>query len=568
MSTTSSTPDPAAPQPISPPPDFPVVWETPAEAAQTWNWESIHNSEPVPPLDELFWHAIGGGCTVAGRSYGSSAQWHYRLINHYVYVTVVAAPLSPEEHTLQLEKIQEAIEAAIPPMADRWQTQWLPEIKHHMAFWDEFGLDTATMPALLAHLAESIERLNRLWEIHFLIIDPGYMALSLFDELYHELFGDTDAFAPYKLLQGFDNKTLAMGHALWDLSQQAQTMPEVHAIFATHTIDDILTTLTNTAAAQPFVANLQRYLAEFGQRGDHWGLSYPAWLEDPRPVLKNLQNYLARPDDDPRAELAALATEREQAIAAARAQLHGYPQPVVDRFEAMLKAAQVGLVLSEDHGYWIDFQASYKVRRVLLAIGRRFVDAGLIERPADIFFLTLDEVRQSGENGATPKKQQSLIAERQADLDHFRRITPPRTLGMAVPEPPADSFLARMNARFNGAPPAATSDPTLIVGHPGAPGKIRGRAKVIRIPAEATKLQPGDILVTESTAPPWTPLFGTIGAVVTNTGGILSHCAVVAREYHIPAVVGTQTATTAIQDGQYLEVDGDAGLVRILSAHD
>ncbi len=79
----------------------------------------------------------------------------------------------------------------------------------------------------------------------------------------------------------------------------------------------------------------------------------------------------------------------------------------------------------------------------------------------------------------------------------------------------------------------------------------------------AGKLRKGDVLVAETTAPPWTPLFATASAVVTDTGGILSHCAVVAREYRIPAVVGTGRATAAICDGQILEVDGDAGLVRI-----
>ena len=95
---------------------------------------------------------------------------------------------------------------------------------------------------------------------------------------------------------------------------------------------------------------------------------------------------------------------------------------------------------------------------------------------------------------------------------------------------------------------------------------MRGPARVIRTLAEATKLQPGDILVAETTAPPWTPLFATAAAVVTDTGGILSHCAVVAREYAIPAVVGVGIATDQIVDGQLLEVDGTAGIVRMLAA--
>ena len=106
----------------------------------------------------------------------------------------------------------------------------------------------------------------------------------------------------------------------------------------------------------------------------------------------------------------------------------------------------------------------------------------------------------------------------------------------------------------------------MLRGAGGSPGVVRGPARVIRTLAESTKLQPGDILVAETTAPPWTPLFATAAAVVTDTGGILSHCAVVAREYAIPAVVGVGVATERIVDGQWLEVDGAAGCVRLLEA--
>jgi pyruvate,water dikinase len=103
------------------------------------------------------------------------------------------------------------------------------------------------------------------------------------------------------------------------------------------------------------------------------------------------------------------------------------------------------------------------------------------------------------------------------------------------------------------------------MGHAGSPGKARGRARLVRSLADAGKLGAGDVLVAEATAPPWTPLFATAAAIVTDAGGVLSHCAVVAREYRVPAVVGTGRATAVIQDGDLLEVDGDAGLVRIIA---
>jgi len=118
--------------------------------------------------------------------------------------------------------------------------------------------------------------------------------------------------------------------------------------------------------------------------------------------------------------------------------------------------------------------------------------------------------------------------------------------------------------KFFGGPPPATEEPGIIRGNAGSPGRARGPARVVRSLAEADRLRPGDVLVAETTAPPWTPLFASAAAIVTDTGGILSHCAVVAREYGIPAVVGTGSATARISDGQLLEVDGGAGLVRVL----
>jgi len=104
----------------------------------------------------------------------------------------------------------------------------------------------------------------------------------------------------------------------------------------------------------------------------------------------------------------------------------------------------------------------------------------------------------------------------------------------------------------------------VLRGNPGSPGKVRGTARVLHSIADADKLLEGDILVAATTAPPWTTFFATVAAVVTDSGGLLSHTAVIAREYGIPAVVGASQATTLIQDGQLLEVDGDAGIVRIL----
>jgi rifampicin phosphotransferase len=222
------------------------------------------------------------------------------------------------------------------------------------------------------------------------------------------------------------------------------------------------------------------------------------------------------------------------------------------------------VVLSEDHGFWIDFCAPYQVRRLLLEIGRRFAEAGAIAQVDDVMMLTADEVRQTGR--ALPGiDRRQLVAERRAEMEQYRQIQPPPAIGTPPPGPPPDNPFMRMGAKFMGVQPPVSDEPNVLRGNPGSPGKVRGTAKVIRTLAEAAKLQSGDILVAETTAPPWTPLFATASGVVTDTGGVLSHGAVVAREYNIPAVVGTGAATAMIRDGQLLEVDGSTGVVRIIS---
>ena len=103
----------------------------------------------------------------------------------------------------------------------------------------------------------------------------------------------------------------------------------------------------------------------------------------------------------------------------------------------------------------------------------------------------------------------------------------------------------------------------MIKGHGASKGIVTGPAKVVRYLEESDKLEPGDILVCEMTMPSWTPLFSFIGGVVADSGGVLSHCAIVAREYRMPCVVGTVNGTQRIKDGQVLTVDGGKGIVRI-----
>jgi pyruvate,water dikinase len=159
-----------------------------------------------------------------------------------------------------------------------------------------------------------------------------------------------------------------------------------------------------------------------------------------------------------------------------------------------------------------------------------------------------------------------LVQERKEEIAQFAQITPPPMLGTAPPFELTNAG-SMVRAIFKGE--MAQSDDSqveasMVKGLAGSAGVTRGMARVLHSLTEAGKLQPGDILVTAFTEPPWTPLFATAGAVVTDQGGVLSHTAVVAREYRIPAVVGTGSATSIFRDGQLIEVDGNTGIVRVV----
>jgi pyruvate,water dikinase len=214
--------------------------------------------------------------------------------------------------------------------------------------------------------------------------------------------------------------------------------------------------------------------------------------------------------------------------------------------------------LTEDHNFYIDQVGDAILRPPVLEMGRRLVRQGALADEHDVFLLYLAEIR-AGLSGAN---QQSLAAQRKAEMDAWARIIPPATIGEAPP-PSDDPWEEAILRKMLGVPMEPSRDPNVITGTGASPGTVQGRAKVMHNLSEASKVQPGDILVCEMTMPAWTSLFSTVSAVVSDTGGVLSHCAIVAREYRMPCVVGTIVGTRVIKDGMLLTVDGARGMVRI-----
>jgi pyruvate,water dikinase len=583
----STTRTPAAGQAIPTPEDFPVSWTDPDDAKLTWQLDN-HTTEPMAPLSYSVTAAVLQGFNHAFPQLGVPIQFRTAFINGFPYAAVVPTAAPPEavvktigavnrfapglvrllmgRMTAGMAKQQlEKLDPILARLDSYWQDELLPEINQHFAYFESCDLRGLSLAQLRAHFAESLKRAEKLGELHACGQFPAITAMSLFEELYCELFAGTTSFDALRLLQGFDNQSLAGDRLLWGLSRAALTMPAVRQVLAERQAADVISALEKSGEGRRFLADLRAYLDQYGQRFNVFGgLTEPSWIEDPTPVIEILKAYTMQPDTRPDGELARLADGREKAVAEARARLAGYPQPVLARFETLLKAAQAGTVVKEDN-HWAVISVFYQMRRLALEFGRRLAEAGAIASVEDVFYLTGEELL-AGSLDAAALPGQERVRQRKIEKDHFNRVAPPPMLGTMPPFEVDGGPLFRAAVKGEMASTGGNGDSQALKGVAGSAGVVRGTAKVVRSLAEAGKLQPGDVLVAERTLPPWTPLFATAAAVVTDIGGVLSHCAIVAREYRIPAVVGTGRATKTFQDGQILEVDGDAGMVRVVSS--
>lgn len=551
-----------APTPIPLPADFPFTWPTPADAHELWQREVMHAPGQMTTLDFSVQERWFRGFSGAAEAYSLPIRGRYLCLNTYLYQAFAPVSHDPVELEAVGLECERRLGAALPRLAERWAEEQLPELKRILADYEAFDLEGAGDEELAAHVESVLSRGERMWRIHFDLVFAAMLAPSFFDDLYRDLFAPEDQFEAMRLVEGLETMTSAGNIALWLLAQRAAAVPAVREALAGRPALEALDALAGSEEGRAFLAELESYLDQWGRRTAMFmKLSSPSWIEEPTVVVSSLQAALAQPDRDPAQELARQAAERERLAAAARARLVDYPQAVRDEFETLLAAGQAGAVLGEDHNFWIDARGTYEARRVMLAAGDRLVGRGALDDREQVFHLTVEEIAAALRGDLEVPE---LAAARQAEHERCADLVAPPALGTLPPGPPPDSPVARALGKFFGKPPARSERADVLNGLAGSPGIARGRARVLASLAEADRLAEGDVLVTATTAPPWTPLFARAAAIVTDAGGILSHCAIVAREYRVPAVVGTGGGTVAIPDGALVEVDGTAGTVRIL----
>jgi pyruvate,water dikinase len=220
--------------------------------------------------------------------------------------------------------------------------------------------------------------------------------------------------------------------------------------------------------------------------------------------------------------------------------------------------------LTPDHHFYIDQGANARLRVVLITLGQRLVDEGHLDSADDVLFLRYNELRAFvGDPSATDAR--SLVAQRRAEREAAAERQPRDWVGTVTESQLNFPYWVNWGypERFHR---EVSTDAAKVAGISGSPGVVEGVARVVRTVADFDEVAEGDILVCQMTNPAWVVLFTKIAGLVTDTGGTTSHPAVLAREFGIPAVVGTSEATRKISTGDRIRVDGTAGVVEIMGA--
>jgi pyruvate,water dikinase len=364
-------------------------------------------------------------------------------------------------------------------------------------------------------------------------------------------------------LLGFDSTPIRAEKSLYDLGMWCGEHPKLAAALLDTPSERTLELLRmeeppvgmGERVWDDWRLRFQAHLESYGYAVYNLDFVNPVPADDPAPLFDTLKFYLRGQGQNPHERQRRMVRRREEATKAvlerldpARGRLIGSP----------LRWAQDAAPVREDA--LADTGLAWPVmRRMLLELGRRLVEAGAVEKPADVFWLRWDELEdKAGSLDAGATQLASLadsVEQRKMLWRGQRRVTPPQLL-------PRGTWLKF----FERLMPAASEEQTgdTINGVAASSGQVTAPARVLSGPEDFGQMQPGEVLVAGITTPAWTSLFAMASAVVTDVGGPLSHSSIVAREYDIPAVLGTGVATRRIRSGQRIQVDGEAGTVTLL----
>ena len=430
----------------------------------------------------------------------------------------------------------------------------LPELQAAARKWEEADLAATDDDALLAGIAELARAEGWYWTSN-----GGHtfgVAKSVDDQL-QAFLGEAlpdHHFTSGQFLSGFKSRIMQANDDMFAIATMIKASPALFEVVVATPARRLMTVLRERNDTGRVLEAIDTYLATYGHQGYSLDFCEPTQQEDPSAMFVTLKNMVQRADYDPVQHEAEATRKRETALAEIRELL---PPFEYWQFRYRMWFAYQYYPMREESCFVLG-TAWPALRRMAAELGQRLVDVGTLGEPDDLYFLTSDEIRPALAARALGKAMPeylALTADRRELREARKRLHPPGTIPEEARENPGLKF---KETQFKNDDASDT-----LRGIPVSPGTIAAPASRIMNAQEFDQMQPGSILVCPMTSPAWTQLFAHAVGLVTDIGGILGHGSIVAREYGIPAVVGTGNVTQRIESGQTLEVDGDAGTVVI-----
>jgi phosphohistidine swiveling domain-containing protein len=566
--------DPAVPVPVDVPAGF-------------WERDATHFPLPLSPITR---YVTAGQNDAFARSFAEHGVLadglEFREIGGWMYMRVVPPggkerPVPPTPVMWLLLRLHPALRSRVArargairedlagKIIRRWHDQTRPDLQRRIEALRDVPVDVLDDQGLLEHWASVRSLFDAGVDAHFRLHGPIALARFELARACRDLLG-WDEPRTFELLSGLSTTSTAPALALAELSSLAATRPRVRKLV--ERADREAVSLLAREGPE-FGAAFRHYQREYATRARRYEVAEPTLAETPELTLATLRDQLQRGYDG--AALAAtLAARRAAVLAEARELLATREEADRARFERALARAEAAHPVHEENEFFTLSVPLALARHALLEFGRRLARRGAIAARDDIFFLELDEALAAFASGGD---QRALVLRRKGERAWALAHPGPASYGKEPNQPPLkvlppearnamEVALWNVELMFAAARSAQRQSPeaATLSGIAASPGRYTGAVRVVAGEHEFEKIQAGDVLVCPVTSPVWSVLFSRIGALITDSGGILSHPAIIAREFGIPAVVATGNATALLRDGERVTVDGDAGAVHLV----
>jgi phosphohistidine swiveling domain-containing protein len=412
--------------------------------------------------------------------------------------------------------------------------------------WFELDLDAMTPEQLAAHRAE----LNRVVGVvspacGFAVAYHAHDLTFILTGLLERWFRNGDGL--YALVtSGLDGSvTVAESQAVWDLAQRLRGVDGLAEVARQGDFEATAAAARQSAAGRSFLEAFERFWFDHRHRGASYkDLVHPRWGDDKGQLLAVVAGFLSSDGTSPQQKNAEMAEVRRRTQAELLAKCTGLRRWRRPLLRWLFRYNEIYMSERDNHRYYFD-RVWYQLRRIYLAHGRRLCRAGVLDAAADVFFLGAAEVEQALRGELARDEAQARIAVRRRVWNETLHTQPPKFLsGYAV---------------YEDAPPSAAANAWQGIG--ASPGRVTGRARIVYDVRELPSVRDGEILVTRQTDPAWSTVFPRIAGLVLETGGVLAHGASLCREFSLPCVTALERATSILQDGDTVTVDGTNGTV-------